>query len=62
MQTVPMKPAVRDFLLCSQVLVTPTLRPADLTHEECLAIAQFIQKLSRSDNPWAKALPLRYNV
>jgi hypothetical protein len=57
-----MRAEVLEFLLASETILSPVLRPPDLTEEERNLIAEFIVKLSSSDNPWAKLLPVRYNL
>ncbi|MCE3222405.1 MAG: hypothetical protein K0S58_585 [Nitrospira sp.] len=53
---------VLQFVLASEALLSPALRPIELTNEECTMIAEYVLNLSRSGNPWAKGLPVRYNT
>ena len=53
---------VLDFVLASEALLSPALRSSELTQEECAMIAEYVLNLSRSGNPWSKALPVRYNT
>lgn len=55
-----MRAEVLDFLLVSEVLLSPVLCPPDFTEEECCLIAEFIVKLSTCDYPWSHLLPVRY--
>jgi hypothetical protein len=61
MMDIASRKVVLDFILASEALLSPALRPAELTKEECTMIAEYVLNLSRSGNPWAKALQIRYN-
>jgi hypothetical protein len=52
---------VLDFVLASEALLSPAMCP-ELTKEECDMIVEYVMNLSRSGNPWSKALPVRYNT
>jgi hypothetical protein len=53
---------VLQFALASEALLSSALRSSEFTQEECTMIADYVLNLSRSGNPWAKALPIRYNA
>ncbi|MCE3222972.1 MAG: hypothetical protein K0S58_1152 [Nitrospira sp.] len=53
---------VLQFVLASEALLSPVLRPSALTQEECNLVAEYVMNLSRSGNQWSKALPVRYNT
>jgi hypothetical protein len=52
---------VLDFLFGSEALLSPALRPSELTNEECAMIAEYVLNLSQPGNPWSKLLPFRDN-
>jgi hypothetical protein len=60
MNELSMRPEVLEFVVASEVLLSPVLRPPHLTEEESGIIAEFVVKLSSTDNPWATLLPIRY--
>jgi hypothetical protein len=62
MNELSMRPAVVDFVLASEVLLSPVLRPRHLTAEESGLIAEFVVKLSSAGNPWASLLPIQYST
>ena len=62
MLDIAVRKEVSDFLLASEALLSPALRSSELTNEECAMIAEYVMNLSRTGNPWSKALPIRYNV
>ena len=61
MLDVSVRKEVLDFILASEALLSPVLRPADLTKAECDTIAEYVKNLSATKHPWSKSLPVRYN-
>ena len=53
-------PAIEAFITASEALLSPALRPSELTPEECDAIAQYVMSLSNVRTPWSKYLVSRY--
>jgi len=62
MLDIAVRKEVSDFLLASEVLLSPALRSSELGKEECDLIAECVMNLSRTGNPWSKSLPVRYNI
>lgn len=60
MQAVRFSPAVQAFVSASETLLSPVLRPTDLTQEECELIAQYVMSLSNMKTPWSRYLFSRY--
>ena len=60
MPEVLVHPAVAAFVSASQTLLSPSLRPTDLTPEECEVIARYVMDLSNVKTPWSGHLLSRY--
>jgi hypothetical protein len=57
---VALSPAVQAFVSASESLLSPALRPSELTPEECQVIAQYVMDLSNVKTPWSGHLLSRY--
>ncbi len=62
MLDIAVRKEVLNFVLASEALLSPVLLGTELTKEECALIAEYVLNLSRSNQPWSKALPVRYNT
>lgn len=62
MLDIAVRKEVLDFVLASEALLSPVLLGTELTKEECSLIAEYVLNMSRSGHPWAKGLPVRYNM
>jgi hypothetical protein len=54
------RPAILQFVLAAEKVLSPALCEPELTAEECHLIATYVENLSQARHPWGNSLRMKY--